>query len=448
MKNILLVGSGAREHAIARAIKRSTQPSSIFCFASNNNPAIKRLCSKFHVGSLKNTQEIVDFAIEQSTAYPFDFAIIGPEQPLADGIVDLLRKINIPAVGPTQKLAQIETSKGFARDLLKNHAGSFLPRYKSFNTISGVKEFLQSLGDNFVIKADGLMSGKGVKVAQEHLFGHEEAISYCQELIEKSCSFLIEEKFFGQEFSLLSFSDGEHLAHMPVVQDHKRAFIDDLGPNTGGMGSYSDANHRLPFLSEHDIHQAQLLNQITIKALAQECKEPYKGVLYGGFMVTASGVKLIEYNARFGDPEVINVLALLKSDFITVCEAIIGGKLDSTKVDFASKATVCKYLVPEGYPDQSQERELIDISAVTDEGCIYYAAVNEVDGHLYTMNSRALAVLGVADNILAAEKIAEETAQKIVGKLFHRYDIGSLGLINKKILQVNQLCNKNYPLIS
>lgn len=443
MKNILLIGSGAREHAIAKAIKNSSEASNIFCFASNNNPAIRKICANFHIGDIQNTQAIINFALEHK---PIIFAIIGPESSLANGAVDSLQKQGIPAIGPTKKLAQIETSKSFARNLLQGCAASFLPQYQIFNSMNGVKEFLQTLGNDFVVKADGLMSGKGVKVSGEHLLNHKEALDYCQKLVEKQYNFLIEEKFIGQEFSLLSFSDGYHLVHMPIVQDHKRAFNGDLGPNTGGMGSYSDTNHSLPFLNANDIKQAQALNQITVNTLTKNCGERYKGILYGSFILTENGIKLIEYNARFGDPEAINLLALLQSDFIAICTAIINGELNRISVDFTHKASVCKYLVPAGYPDNPKKHELIDVSAITDQNKLYYAAIDEIEGKLYTRSSRALAVLGVADNILKAEKIAEETAQKVTGQLFHRSDIGSLALINKKIRQINQLCQKNYPL--
>jgi phosphoribosylamine--glycine ligase len=448
MKKILLIGSGAREHAIAKAIKKSPQPNTIICFANNANPAIQELCAAFHLGDLQNAAAIAAFAATNNVPQCIDFAIIGSEIPLGAGIVDLLKQLNIPAIGPTQKLAQIETSKSFARDLLNDRAAAFLPKYKTFNAIEGIKEFLQILGNDFVVKADGLMGGKGVKISQEHLFNHEDALDYCRELLAKNCSLVIEEKLSGQEFSLLSFSDGLHLIHMPIVQDHKRAFVDDQGPNTGGMGSYSDANHSLPFLVADDVAQAQHLNQITVDALAQECGEPYQGVLYGGFMLTKNGVKLIEYNARFGDPEAINILALLQSDFIAICTAILNSELNRIMISFAAQATVCKYLVPSGYPNHSQKNESFAIANTVNPDELYYAAVNAVDGKLYTTSSRTLAVLGVADNILAAEKKAEATVQKITGQLFHRHDIGSAELINKKIQQINLLCNKNYSFLN
>ena len=211
-----------------------------------------------------------------------------------------------------------------------------------------------------------------------------DALDYCKQLINENSSFVIEEKLAGQEFSLLSFSDGKNLLHMPLVRDYKRAFENNLGPNTGGMGSYSLENHLLPFLGEKKLIQAQNYNLATINALHQEFNEPYKGILYGGFITTNNGVKLIEYNARFGDPEAINILALMRNDFIEICLAIIDGSLDKIKPKFLHRSTVCKYLVPDGYPDNPMENQEIDVSQIENNEHLYYAAVNEKDGTIYT----------------------------------------------------------------
>jgi phosphoribosylamine--glycine ligase len=349
--------------------------------------------------------------------------IIGPEAALAAGVVDELAAQNIPSIGPTKQLAKIETSKGFARNLLTKHDIFACPKYKIFNSLDGVKEFLQQLND-YVIKADGLKGGKGVKISGEHLITEDDALNYCQQLIDENSAFVIEEKLVGQEFSLLSFTDGKHLLHMPPVRDYKRAFKNDTGPNTGGMGSYSLENHLLPFLNEKDLIAAQEFNTATINALHEEFNQPYKGILYGGYILTKNGVKLIEYNARFGDPEAINILALLQTDFIDICLAIINGTLDKIDAKFANQATVCKYLVPNGYPDNPAENQEIDISQIDNPEQLYFAAVNAKNNKTYTTRSRSLAVLGLADNVTTAEKIAENMANKIKGAVFHREDVG------------------------
>ncbi|HIB33833.1 MAG TPA: phosphoribosylamine--glycine ligase, partial [Candidatus Marinimicrobia bacterium] len=275
--------------------------------------------------------------------------------------------------------------------------------------------------------------GKGVKVAGDHLRSHDEAKEYCQSLVDRDGKFIIEEKLIGQEFSLMSFSDGKGLKHMPAVQDHKRAYEGDMGPNTGGMGTYSDANHSLPFLNDEDINKAHNINIATANALKDKFGEGYKGILYGGFIATANGVKLIEYNARLGDPEAMNVLPLLDSCFIDICNGIVNGNLDSMDVQFRAKATVCKYAVPNGYPDKPIRGVPIDISGVKNPEQLFYASVDIKDGQLILGGSRTVAAVGIADNISNAEKIAEKNISAIKGPLFHRTDIGTNKLIQNKL---------------
>ncbi len=434
--NILIIGSGAREHAIARALARSNNKPRLFCFASSNNPGIQDLTVDYWIGNICDIDTITSIASKRK----IDFAIVGPEAPLEYGLADALWNISIPTIGPRKKLARIETSKAFTRDLLKKFNIPGAPVYSVFHNLIGVKEFLQQLGENnYVIKADGLMGGKGVKVAGDHLHSIAEAYQYCQELHAHNMTFVIEEKFIGQEFSLMSFCDGEHLIPMPLVQDHKRAYINDEGPYSGGMGSYSDANHRLPFVTEDDVLQANQINEAVVNALMKECGEKYIGILYGSFMVTKAGVRLIEYNARFGDPEVMNVLSILESDFVTVCKDMIAGKLSKDNVKFAAKATVCKYAVPEGYPDDPVKNVEIDISSIKNPQQLYLGAVDMREGILYATGSRTAAIVGVADNIQAAEQVAEGEIIKIKGPLFHREDIGTQSLIQRRIQQMAEL---------
>ncbi|MEK7624074.1 MAG: phosphoribosylamine--glycine ligase [Patescibacteria group bacterium] len=435
--NILLIGSGAREHAIARAIKRSKNKTNLFCFGSNINPGIKELCAKYTVDRVTDVSVIVSLAQEKK----IDWCIVGPENPLEAGVADALQNIGIASIGPTKKLAQLETSKSFTRDLLTEYNIQACPKYKFFTSMVGVENFIESLDGNYVVKCDSLMGGKGVKVSGDHLATIEEGLEWCEELIQQDKTFLIEEKLIGQEFSLMSFSDGTHLAHMPVVQDHKRAFVGDTGPNTGGMGSYSDSNHSLPFLTDDDTQTAQAINQATIAALRDKFSEGYKGILYGGFMATKDGVKLIEYNARFGDPECMNVIAILESDFVELCQAIMSGNLTEDHASFVHKATVCKYAVPEGYPDAPIKNQKIDVANVQNKEQLYFAAVDERENGLYETGSRTVAVVGIADTIAEAEKIAEDEIQRVQGPLFHREDIGTAELVKKRVEMIRQLKN-------
>lgn len=434
--NILIIGSGAREHALIKALHRSPQKPTLFCCGTSNNPGIKKFTTQYWLGNICDTDAIVKLARD----WKIDITIIGPEAPLEQGLADVLWKNNIPTIGPKRILAQLETSKSFTRDLCAKYkiAGSLI--YKKFHQLEGVKEFLHHLGDgNYVIKANGLMGGKGVKVAGDHLHSIAEAYQFCEELVAAGQTFVIEEKVVGQEFSFMCFCDGKSLVPMPLVQDHKRAFVNDEGPNTGGMGSYSDANHRLPFLTEDDVYAAYSINQAAISALTYEYREEYIGFLYGSFMATKAGIRLIEFNARLGDPEALNVLAILESDFVAICIAMVRGTLTPDLVRFANAATVCKYVVPEGYPDHPVKNELIDVSAVQNQEQLYLASVDERDGKLYATGSRAAAIVGIAKTIAEAEQAAEADVTRIHGKVFHRPDIGTTELIRKRVKQMSEL---------
>ncbi len=432
---ILVIGSGAREHAIVRALGRSPQDKEIFCLASNMNPGIAELCDEILIGNFNDPDFVVSYAKETDAT----LAIVGPENPLAAGIADALWDTGVKTVGPKKDLAQLETSKAFARNLLKEYDIPGGPKYQTFDAVGGVTDFLNELGENYVVKYDGLAGGKGVKVAGDHLHSHDEALAYCQELVDSDGEFVIEEKFVGEEFSLMSFCDGDNLKHMPAVQDHKRAYEGDTGPNTGGMGTYSDANHSLPFLTNNDISQALEINIQTARAIKDKFGVGYKGILYGGFMATASGVRLVEYNARFGDPEAMNVLSLLESDFIDICIGVADGTLDQVDVQFANKATVCKYAVPDGYPDSPVKGEPIDVSNVKNLDGLFFASVDFKGTSLVEAGSRTIAMVGVADTISDAEALAEKEVSSISGPLFHRTDIGTDKIVQKRVDHMNSL---------
>lgn len=441
--NILLIGSGAREHAIAQALKNSKKEIELYSFISNLNPGIIDLSTSYRLGSVVNIQAILDYAKESK----IDFAVIGPEAPLGAGIVDALEKINIPSVGPVQQLAQLETSKAFTRDLLLEYSIDVNPGFKSFKTMEGVEEWISDLDGNFVIKPDGLTGGKGVQVIGDHFSDAREGLENIKDLINKGETLVIEEKLVGQEFSLMSYCDGNNLLHMPAAQDHKRVGVGDTGPNTGGMGSYSIANFSLPFLHEEDIEKAHIINTQVAQALKDKFNKGYKGILYGNFMKTKSGLKIIEYNARFGDPEAMNVLSLFKKDsdcdFLQICEAIINGNLNQLKPNFQKVATACKYLVPEGYPDNPIKDGIVDISDVDQNKVnVFYAAVDSRKDGIHLIGSRAIALVGVHEDVYEAERIVEEEIKKIKGPVIHRADIGTRELIEKKVKMMEGVMKK------
>ncbi len=250
---------------------------------------------------------------------------------------------------------------------------------------------------------------------------------------------MIEEKLEGEEFSLMSFCDGTHVSDMVVVQDHKRLGVGDTGPNTGGMGSYTCEDHGLPFLPADVLKQASRINRDVAKAMLDKTKQKYKGVLYGGFMLTPRGLRLLEYNARLGDPETLNVLSILKTDFATICEAIINEELHRVPITFERLATVCKYVVPEGYPENPVKDVPIDLSNVPPESAnlrIYHAALDKRDGNYFLTGSRAIAFVGIGRNLQEAESIAEEAASAVRGPVTHRRDIGTQELIERRVAHV------------
>ena len=433
---ILLIGNGAREHIIGEILKASPKNVELVVFASANNPGLMKLANTYQVGDLKNNQEIIKLATEQKV----DFAVIGPEAPLAQGIVDELLKAGIKSVGPTKELAQLETSKTFTRELLKEYKIPVNPEYMIFKSTKGLEDWLQHLEESFVIKPDGLTGGKGVKVSGDHFQNMNEGLSIIQELISNGQSVIVEEKLVGQEFSLMSLTDGEHLIHFPAAQDNKRAFVDDKGPNTGGMGSYSMADFSMPFLNADDINQAQKINEQVAKALKKKTGQAYKGILYGNFIAVKNGIKLIEYNARFGDPEAMNVLSVFKSDFVEACLGIINDNLDQVKAEFEAKATVCKYLVPTGYPENPVKDQTINTSQVDlNKVDLYYAAVDKQGDNLNLTGSRAVALVAKHQDLYEAEKIVEKEIQKVIGPVFHREDIGTKELIEKRIKMLEKV---------
>lgn len=435
---LLLVGSGAREHALAKAISRSSIPHRLFCFGSGVNPGIAKISEAYKSGNITDPAAVVNFARENEAK----LTVVGPEAPLETGVADALWEVGIPVVGPKKALAMIETSKHFTRDLMAEYAIPGCPKFQYFDSLDGVREFLEILGENYVVKADGLMGGKGVKVAGDHLHNHEEALTYCHELIEAGSTFVIEEKCIGEEFSMFSFCDGTTLRHMPPVQDHKRAYVGDEGPNTGGMGSYSDADHSLPFIQASDIEEAQTINQLVVEALRKKTGEGYKGILYGGYMATADGVRVIEFNARFGDPEVMNLLTLLETDILEIFDAICHETLNRLEVKFKKQASVCKYAVPEGYPDKPDKGFKVDITMVSKPDQLFLGAVDLKDETLIATGSRTAAVVGLAPTIAQAEAEAEELINQVQGKLFHRPDIGKANLIAKRVQHMQSLRGK------
>jgi len=431
---VLLVGHGAREHVIAESLKKSDIK--LYSFMASKNPGIDSLSEKIQLGKLNDFKKLKNF-IENLN---LNFAVIGPEAPLGDGIADELGKLGIPSVGPKKEPAKLEISKAFCRELTTNYKIPGIPKYIITSDLQEVEKFLGEV-EGVAVKPDGLTGGKGVKISGEHLMNNKEILDYSQELIKVAGKVIIEEKLEGEEFTLQAFVDGSHVIGTPLVQDHKRLLNDDKGPNTGGMGSYSCSDHKLPFVDDKTINESIRIMEKTVECVKKETGSEYKGILYGQFMLTRNGPKLVEYNVRFGDPEAMNVLPILKNDFLEICERILDGKLNTIKIEFENKATVCKYLAPKGYPVNAKPTEVIvDQKAIEKEGArLYYASVHKDNGKITTTKSRSIGVLGIADKLEIAEKIAENSIKYIKGELYHRSDVGTLKILNKRINHMRKI---------
>ncbi len=435
---VLVVGGGGREHAIVEALRRSG--AEVLAAMANQNPGIRRAAADVLVGDVTAVGPVVAWA----KACGAELAVVGPEAPLERGIVDALEAEGIPAVGPTKAAAQLETNKEFTRDLMKTHGIPGLPAYWAFDSYAPFSEFVLDSNFEFVIKPLGLTGGKGVRVWGDHFNSKDGALAYGREILEKKIGgqsrFLVEEKLVGEEFSLQALCDGKRLVPCPLAQDHKRAYEGDRGPNTGGMGSYSDADHLLPFVTRTDFERALDTMKRTVEAM-NERGTPFKGVLYGGFMATREGPKLLEYNVRFADPESMNVLPILEDDFVELCRGTALGGLP-LRARFARKATVCKYVVPMGYGTHPKagEQLKVDEESIRRTGArLYYAAVDERDGHVLTTTSRSLAIVGIADDLGSAEAVSEEALAFVSGSFYARRDIGKPEVVARKTERMQAL---------
>ena len=434
---ILVVGSGAREHAIAKALDRTAD---VYTYMGRKNPGLARLSVNYEVNDESDFGSIIKFAKDNEV----ELAFIGPEAPLEKGIVDELAKEGISSVGPTKKAAQIETNKAFMRQLFEDYNIPGSIKHGTFYDLDEAFKYIDEFGGPVVIKPIGLTGGKGVKIVGDQLADNNEAKEYVKEIFDQKMGgfegVVIEELLLGEEYTIQAFVDGEHILPMPAAQDHPHAFEGNKGPITGGMGSYSDKNHLLPFLTKKDYDESVSIMKQTIDAIKEEA-EPYKGILYGQFMLCADGPKIIEYNARFGDPESMNVLSLLEYDLAQIARQIVDGELNT--VVFSNKASVCKYVVPDKYPNTEANDTIvtIDEEKINDlDAEVYYAAVySDENDDIKLTSSRAIAVLAVRDTISESEKACEEAINYINGEVYHRRDVATEALLNEKIEHMKEI---------
>jgi phosphoribosylamine--glycine ligase (EC 6.3.4.13) len=420
--SVLLIGGGGREHAIAHALAADSR-CELYACAGNRNPGITTLATDFR--SIPETS--VDAIVEYATTEPVnaDLAIVGPESALEAGIVDALDAVGVYTFGPTAQAAQIETNKAFQRQFMQSKSIPGCPDFAVFEEIEAACEYIDDAESDLAVKPAGLTGGKGVRVIGDQVTKRE-AKSYLRE--NEYEQVVLEERLVGEEFTVQAFVANGELRTTPAIQDHKRAYEGDTGPNTGGMGSYSDTTQALPFMSTEEYEDAVAILEATVEALPE-----YKGVLYGQFMLTGDGPRVIEFNARFGDPEAMNTLPTLETSLLDIMRAAESDESLPT-LSLSNQATVCKYAVPEGYPIDPQSGVQIAVDEESIEGArVYYASVDSRENGLYTTTSRAFAVVGIADSIIAAESQAETALSAASDGVRIRHDVGTPSLLQRRI---------------
>jgi phosphoribosylamine--glycine ligase len=423
---VLVVGSGGREHAITRALGASEAVEEVHAAVSNRNPGVVELADSVRELDTNSPEEVLKYAEETDVGY----AVVGPEAPLEAGVVDALEEAGIYGFGPKKGDARIETDKAWARRFMDKNDVPGTPEFEVFEDADEAAEYVTEQDDDVAVKPHGLTGGKGVRVTGDQLT-KEEAAEYIRE--SDWNDWVVEERLVGEEFTLQAFvADGE-MRPSPAVQDHKRAYEGDEGPNTGGMGSYNDAGRILPFMDENDYEDALEIMRQVVDGL-----EDYRGVLYGQFMLTSEGPKVVEFNARFGDPEAMNVLPLLETDFGEVVRGASEG--DIPPVEFSERATVCKYIVPDGYPTDPEAGAEISLDVEGDDDTlVFYASVEARDGSLYTTTSRSVGIVGLGDSISEAEKSAEGALSNVGDGLRVRHDIGKPDVVQKRVDHMREI---------
>lgn len=413
-KKVLVVGGGGRCHAIVKALKRSPRVGKIFCAPGNAGIAEDAECVAIGV---EDVDALVKFVGENG----IDMTVVGPEAALAAGLVDALEASGHKAFGPTKAAARIESSKEFAKQIMKRH-GVPTAGYEAFDDFDAAWEYVKNRPLPAVIKYDGLAAGKGVVVA----LSYEEAEAALRDML-LDASFgkgrvVVEDFLDGPEFSFMCVVSGRKVYPLAMAQDHKRAYDGDKGPNTGGMGAYSP----VPFVTE-EVRATALrdIMQRTADAMADE-GVPFKGVLYGGLILTADGPKVIEFNARFGDPETEVVLPRLKSDFYDLVEAAVDGRDCAT--EWSAEAYLGVVLASKGYPGSYKKGvEIKGLDNVDAE--VYHMGTKRDGDRILTAGGRVLMVVGKGKNIAEANEAAKAEIAKIdCPELFHRTDIGKASL--------------------
>lgn len=412
---ILVIGSGGREHTLCWQLRKSKHQLELFCAPGNGGIAT---CAQLVPINMDETTKLLNFALDEQ----IDLTIVGPEAPLAAGIVDIFKANGLKIFGPTQKAAEIESSKAFAKRIMDKYQ---IPTaaYQVFTEEAAAINFVREKGAPIVIKADGIAAGKGVVVAQTL----EQAIDAVRLIFTEYAAgggqVLIEEFLEGEELSLMAFVDGETVVPMQTAQDHKQVFDLDQGPNTGGMGAYSP----VPQFDDSLVETA--VQQVLIPAAKGMVKEGrhFTGVLYAGLIITKTGPKVIEFNARFGDPEAQVVLPRMKTDLLNVILACVNHKLDQVQIEWAADAVVTIVLASPGYPGTYTSGSLIkglDSVNGSDQVVVFHSGTARSNCQFYTAGGRVLSVTGFGNDLDQARNCAYEAIEQInFSGMHYRKDI-------------------------
>ncbi|AKE53035.1 phosphoribosylamine--glycine ligase [Kangiella geojedonensis] len=420
--NVLIIGSGGREHALAWKAAQSDNVEKVFVAPGNAGSALEAKVENVSIG-VEAVDELVAFAKDNNV----ELTIVGPEAPLVIGVVDSFTNAGLKCFGPTKGAAQLEGSKAFTKDFLARHK---IPTaaYQNFTDIEPAKAYVRDMGTPIVIKADGLAAGKGVIIAQTEA----EADAAIDDMLagnkfgDAGHRVVIEEFLQGEEASFIVMVDGKNILPLASSQDHKARDNGDKGPNTGGMGAYSPA----PVVTAemHDRIMEQVIVP-TVEGMAAE-GHPYTGFLYAGVMIDSDGVpKVLEYNCRFGDPETQPIMSRLNSDLVELCLTAIDGKLDTATADWDPRAAIGVVMAAGGYPESYPKGDVISgLDAVNDIntiGKVFHAGTAEKDGNIVTSGGRVLCVVALGDSVTEAQAKAYQAVDKITwDKVYYRTDIG------------------------
>ena len=416
---ILLIGSGGREHALAWKMARSPRVQKVFVTPGNGGTANQK-----HEGienlPISDLQELADFAKREQIA----LTVVGPEAPLADGIVDVFRNHGLRIFGPTQLAAQLESSKDFSKAFMKRH-GIPTADYQTFSNASEAHNYIDQKGAPIVIKADGLAAGKGVVVAMSLPEAHMavDMMLSDNKLGNAGARVVIEEFLIGEEASFIVLVDGKNVVPLATSQDHKRLHDGDQGPNTGGMGAYSPAPVVTPEIYARAMREVIMPTVLGMKADGI----PYTGFLYAGLMISPDGhIKTLEFNCRMGDPETQPIMARLESDLVNALDKAIDGKLDEVELKWDRRIALGVVLAAHQYPDTPRSGDRISgIPAPTNDQIVFHAGTKLHDGNLLTSGGRVLCVVGLADTVKAAQQKAYSAVEQIhFDGMQYRKDIG------------------------